>query len=140
MSTGTDQTLPSPSVPVRAAVTTASISRPASSSAARTSGADLGRRAERVPGTPWDLGVAGSAAVAVGLRDGETVRPEGLEGVPDLVEPVRADDGGDELHAVTFLVSARPARGASLVSARPARGAPGAVGTWSAPPPAPLKS
>ncbi len=73
--------------------------------------------------------MAGPAAVAVGLRDGEAVRPEGLEGVPDLVEPVRADDGGDELHAVTFLVSARPARGA-----------PGAVGTWSAPPPAPLKS
>src|SRR5690606_41723081 len=45
-----------------------------------------------------DLGVALLAAVAAGLADGHALDPEGLQGLLDLVQLERLDDGRDELH------------------------------------------
>src|SRR5690606_15127109 len=63
---------------------------------------------DRVLGTAVDLGVAVLTAVAVGLRDGHAVHAGGLESLLDVVEPVRLDDRGHELHALTSSVN-RPA-------------------------------
>src|SRR5690606_14846655 len=87
--------------------------------------ADLGDEIDGVLGTPVDLGVAALAAVSAGLGDGQALYSEGLEGVLDLVEPVRLHDGGDELHASTFLLWAGAGAGAAVVRE---------------PPPVPLKS
>jgi hypothetical protein len=43
--------------------------------------------------------VAALAPVPTGLRDGQPVHADVLEGGLDLVEAVRLDDRGDELHA-----------------------------------------
>jgi hypothetical protein len=86
--------------------------------------ADLGDQVHGVLGAPVDLGVAALTAVAARLRDGQTVHSEGLEGFLDLVELVRLDDRGDQLHASTLLLSARA----------------GTVGLAALPPPTPLKS
>src|SRR5882757_1831953 len=74
--------------------------------------ADLGDQVDRVLGTTVDLGVSPLPTVAAGLGDRQTVYPEGLQGLLDLVEPVRLHDGGDELHASTFL--AVPSAGVGL--------------------------
>src|SRR5690606_30880464 len=82
--------------------------------------AALGDEIDGVLGTPVDLGVAALAAVSAGLGDGQALYSEGLEGVLDLVEPVRLHDGGDELHASTFLLWAGAGAGAAVAREPPA--------------------
>src|SRR5580765_357659 len=60
--------------------------------------ADLRDEVDRVLGTAVDLAVPALAAVAGRLADRHPGDPEGLQGLLDLVELVRLDDGGDELH------------------------------------------
>src|SRR5690606_38408072 len=54
-----------------------------------------------------DLGVALLAAVAAGLADGHALDPEGLQGLLDLVQLERLDDGRDELHPLRLHLLAR---------------------------------
>ncbi len=90
---------------------------------------DLGDQVDGVLGAPVDLGVAALPPVTAGLGDGEPVDAEGLEGLLDLVQPVRLHDRGDELHASTFF-----AFGAAVGAGA------GAVVRATEPPPVPLKS
>ena len=64
----------------------------------------LGDQVDLVLGAAVDLGVAALAPVAAGLADGQTGHAHLLEGGLDLVEAVRLDDRGDELHALAFCV------------------------------------
>src|SRR5687767_10327650 len=79
--------------------------------------ADLRHEVHLVLRPAVDLGVSPLAAEALDLADGQTGDADQLEGVLDVVQLERLDDGGDELHAPTPSVlraSARawPANGA----------------------------
>src|SRR5690606_11640357 len=73
----------------------------------------LGNQVHGVLGAAVDLGVALLAAVAGCLRDRDTLDPHCLDGGADLVDAVRLDDGGDQLHgyfASSYAVSPCSAR------------------------------
>jgi hypothetical protein len=63
----------------------------------------LGHEIDPVLGAPVHLGVAALAAVSAGLGDGQAVHAELLQSGLHLVEAVRSDDRGDELHEAEFL-------------------------------------
>src|SRR5690606_15792914 len=67
----------------------------------------LGHQVDLVLGAAVDLGVALLAAVAAGLADGHALDPEGLQGLLDLVQLERLDDGRDELHPLRLHLLAR---------------------------------
>ncbi len=100
VSTGMAQTLPSPILPVRAALTRTSTtsSASASSTTTRVAPSAPGRR---VLGTAVDLGVTALAAVAGGLGDRHALDAEGSQGARTSSELERLDHRGDELHAWT---------------------------------------
>ena len=98
-STGTTQTLPSPIRPVCAALRMTSTTEVGVHVVDEDLDADLRHEVDGVLRTAVDLGVTALAAVAVRLADRHALDAEGLEGLPHLVELVRLDDGGDELHA-----------------------------------------
>src|SRR6476646_26162 len=60
---------------------------------------DLGHEVDGVLRAAVDLAVPALATVPAGLADRHTGDPEGLQGLLHLLELVRLDDGGDELHA-----------------------------------------
>ena len=91
VSTGTTQTLPSPIRPVRAALTTTSMTSPASVVLDEHLDPHLGHEVDGVLGAPVDLGVAPLPAVAAGLGDRQALDAEGLQRRLDLVELVRLD-------------------------------------------------
>src|SRR5690606_33203611 len=61
--------------------------------------ADLGDEVHGVLGATVDLAGTALAAVAGGLADRHAGDPVGLQGLLDLLELMRLDDRGDELHA-----------------------------------------
>ena len=98
VSTGVDQTLPSPIRPVCALLTTTSMTSSASASSTRTSMPHLRHQVDGVLRAPVDLGVALLPAVAAGLGHGDAVHAERLQRALHVVELERLDDCGDELH------------------------------------------
>src|SRR5918994_2968262 len=72
--------------------------------------ADLRDEVDLVLRTAVDLGVAPLAAEALDLADGQTGDADQLQGVLDVVELERLDDGGDELHARVLSVLRASAR------------------------------
>src|SRR3954468_20548169 len=65
----------------------------------------LGDEVDGVLRAPVDLGVPFLPAVAVDLRHGQAVHPEGLQRRLHVVELERLDDRGDESHAPTSVAS-----------------------------------
>src|SRR5699024_5770128 len=64
--------------------------------------AHLRDEVDGVLGAAVDLGVPELPSVAAGLRDGHAVHADVREGLLDVAQPTRLDDGGDKLHEVTF--------------------------------------
>ena len=99
-------------------------------SSTSTSSAHLRHEVDGVLGAAVDLAVAALPAVAAGLADRHARDPEGLQGLLDLVELVRLDDRGDELHAdapsVARLGSATRPAVADVLTAREPAAAEGA--------------
>ena len=102
--------LPSPILPVLAAFSIASITR--SSEVVRDRGLDLdlGQEVDDVLGAAIELGVALLPAEALDLGDGDALHADRRQGLADLVELERLDDGGNQFHDVlVFRVVARMA-------------------------------
>ena len=70
--------------------------------------ADLGDQVDRVLRTAVDLGVPALPAVAARLAHRHTPHPGRLEGRLHVIEPVRLDDPGHQLHALTSVVTREP--------------------------------
>src|SRR5579884_3510600 len=100
----------------------------------------LRHEVDRVLGTPVDLGVAPLPAEPLGLGQGHPLHARGGEGLFDLVELERLDDGHDQLHCAPPAPEEPPAGGrggggAGDPDPRPARAKAPAPG-----PPPPTRS
>src|SRR5699024_2826515 len=88
---------------------------------------DLGDRVDGVLGAAVDLGVAALAAVAGDLGEGQARHPVLAQGVGDVLQDVRLDDDGDQLHR------GAPATAGRVVSS--AASAPGPAASRTGPGP-----